>query len=715
MNERTSMMGRMFMLLGLILLLPVAILIQILRINVIEGDGLRELWTSQAIDFISIPAQRGNIYDANGSLLATNSVTFKVAVDPLAPGTTAEQLSNVTAVLSSHTGQSVSHYRNRIQSSPRSRYIVLERSVSVHAYEDLKELGVRGVILEEEYRRNYNFGSLSAQVLGFVNHNIDGMSGLEARYNTVLKGNDGLQQVRKDRQNRIFSYVGAPRKLPRQGYSLHTTIDAFIQAITEEELEAGIKRHRAKYGTAIVLDPKTGAIKAMANYPTYDPNNPATIDSENRRNFAVADIIEPGSTFKLVTAIAAVEQGVIDFDEIFETPENGRKMIHGQMMRDHDPLGNLDFTGVFAKSSNIATSEIAMRMEPNAFYQYARNMGFGTPTNIDLPNELGGRLQRPFEWSRVTLPWMSIGYEVQVTPIQIAQAYAAFANGGMMMRPYVVDRITDELGNIVEKTKPNPVRQIAKKETIERLLPVFEEVVSDSGTAGWASVDGLRIAGKTGTAQKFIDGRYQTSYRASFAGFFPVDNPRYVMLVILDEPRSSIYGGFTAGSIFKEMAIRIVGLDNDIQRSLLPDAAAIASGDIRIAPFVEGLKKEDARLILHQNNIPVTTTGRGNFVLEQAPAAGENLNGNTPLKLKLGEVMPDSIPDGFARIPNLRGMNMRQATNLLLKKGLYIETIGSGTIYTQFPREGDLMRQGRIVTVRGRAQSMQQATIAATK
>jgi cell division protein FtsI/penicillin-binding protein 2 len=715
MNERTSMMGRMFMLLGLILLLPVAILMQTLRINVIEGDGLRELWTSQAIDYISIPAQRGNIYDANGSLLATNSVTYKVAVDPLAPGTTAEQLGNVTKVLSSHTGQSVSHYRNRIQSTPRSRYIVLERSVSVHAYEDLKELGIRGVILEEEYRRNYNFGTLSAQVLGFVNHNIDGMSGLEARYNTALKGNDGLQQVRKDRQNRIFSYVGAPRKLPRQGYSLHTTIDAFIQAITEEELEAGIKRHRAKYGTAIVLDPKTGAIKAMANYPTYDPNNPATIDSENRRNFAVADIIEPGSTFKLVTAIAAVEQGAVDFNEIFETPENGRKMIHGQMMRDHDPLGNLDFTAVFAKSSNIATSEIAMRMEPNTFYQYARNMGFGTPTNIDLPNELGGRLQRPFEWSRVTLPWMSIGYEVQVTPIQIVQAYAAFANGGMMMRPYVVDRITDELGNIVEKTKPNPVRQIAKKETIEKLLPVFEQVVTDSGTAGWASVDGLRIAGKTGTAQKFIDGSYQSSYRASFAGFFPVDNPRYVMLVILDEPRSSIYGGFTAGSIFKEMAIRIVGLDNDIQRSLLPDAAAIASGDIRIAPFVEGLNKEDARLILHQNNIPVTTTGRGNFVLEQAPAAGEKLNGNTPLKLKLGEVMPDSIPDGFARIPNLRGMNMRQATSLLLKKGLNIETIGSGTIYTQFPREGDLMRQGRIVTVRGRAQSMQQATIAATK
>jgi cell division protein FtsI/penicillin-binding protein 2 len=713
MNERTSMMGRMFMLLGLILLLPFAILLQILRINVIEGDGLRELWTTQAIDYISIPAQRGNIYDANGSLLATNSVIYKVAVDPHAPGTTSEQLESLSKVLSEHTGRSVSYYRNRIQNSSGSRYIVLERSVNVQAYEDLRELGIRGVILEEEYRRNYNFGTLSAQVLGFVNHNIDGMSGLESRYNTILKGSDGLQQVRKDRQNRIFSYVGAPRKLPQQGHSLHTTINTFIQAITEEELEAGIIRHRAKYGTAIVMDPKTGAIKAMANYPTYDPNNPATIDSENRRNFAVADIIEPGSTFKLVTAIAAVEQGVVGFDEIFETPEDGRKVIYGQMMRDHDPLGTLDFTGVFAKSSNIATSEIAMRMEPNTFYQYARNMGFGTPTNIDLPNELGGRLQRPFEWSRVTLPWMSIGYEIQATPIQILQAYGAFANGGMMMRPYIVDRVTDEFGNTVDKTRPNAVRQIAKKETINKLLPVFEEVVTDSGTAGWASVDGLRIAGKTGTAQKYIDGRYQTAYRASFAGFFPVDNPKYVMLVILDEPRSSIYGGFTAGSIFKEIAKRIAGLDNEIQRTFTSDSGIVAEADSRTVPHVEGLNSEDARLILKQNKIPVLTTGRGTFVLEQTPAAGDVLNGNTPLKLKLGEAEPDTIPDGFARIPNLRGMNMRQATARLLDRGLNIETIGSGTVYTQFPREGDLMRQGRTVTVRGRAQSMQQATVAA--
>lgn len=417
MNERSAIMGRMFLLFGLILLIPVGIALQILRVNVLEGDDLRELWSSQAIDYIPVPAQRGNIFDSNGSMLVANRVIYKVAVDPKAPGTTQEHLRDISNILSTHTNRSSSFYLNRIQNAPNhSRYIVLERSISVQAYEDLRQLGYRSIILEEEYKRNYNFGSLSAHTLGFVNHNLDGMAGLESRYNDILKGEDGVQQVRKDRANRIFAYVGAPRKLPRQGHSLYTTIDAQTQAIVEEELEEGVNRHRAAYGTAIVMNPKTGAIVAMANYPTFNPNAPASSNRENRRNYAVADMIEPGSTFKLVTALASVEQGVADFDESFETPENGRKMIHGQVMRDHNPLGTLSFDEVFAKSSNIATSEIAMRLQPETFYQYARNMGFGTTTNIDLPNEEPGRLQKPYEWSRVTLPWMSVGYEVQTTP-----------------------------------------------------------------------------------------------------------------------------------------------------------------------------------------------------------------------------------------------------------------------------------------------------------
>ncbi len=706
MNERSAIMGRMFLLFGLILLIPVGIALQILRVNVLEGDDLRELWSSQAIDYIPIPAQRGNIFDSNGSMLVANRVIYKVAVDPKAPGTTQEHLRDISNILSTHTNRSSSFYLNRIQNAPNhSRYIVLERSISVQAYEDLRQLGYRSIILEEEYKRNYNFGSLSAHTLGFVNHNLDGMAGLESRYNDILKGEDGVQQVRKDRANRIFAYVGAPRKLPRQGHSLYTTIDAQTQAIVEEELEEGVNRHRAAYGTAIVMNPKTGAIVAMANYPTFNPNAPASSNRENRRNYAVADMIEPGSTFKLVTALASVEQGVADFDESFETPENGRKMIHGQVMRDHNPLGTLSFDEVFAKSSNIATSEIAMRLQPETFYQYARNMGFGTTTNIDLPNEEPGRLQKPYEWSRVTLPWMSVGYEVQTTPLQLLQAYAAFANNGLMMKPYVVDTIKDEFGNVKQKTKPQRVRKIAKKSTIEKLMPVFEQVVSDSGTAGWAEVDGLRIAGKTGTAQKYIDGRYQARYRASFVGFFPVENPEYAMIVMLDEPRTSIFGGFTAGSIFKEIATRISGLDNNIFRET--DPAPIANADTLVAPKIKGLSREQADALLSAKNMSFKISGEGTHVIDQKPGHGVPFHLQTPFEITLGNVVPDSLPDGYAEIPDLTGMNMRQATNLLLSRGLQIETIGSGTIYTQFPRAGDLFQKGRTVTVRGKARSMQ--------
>ncbi len=707
MKERTSIMARMFILMGLILLVPFAILVQIFRVSVVEGDGLRELWSSQAIDYISIPAQRGQIYDVNGSLLATNSVVYKIAVDPHFPGITRDHLNTIGTVLSRHTDRPSSYYANKIKNAPsHSRYIVLERSITVQAYEDIRELGIRGVILEENYRRNYNFESLSAHVLGYVNHNIEGMTGLESRYNNQLKGLAGVQQVRRDRANRIFSYVGAPRKTPQQGLSLHTTLNSYIQAIAEEELEEGVKRNNAKQGTAIVMDPRTGAIKAMANYPTFNPNFPATIDSENRRNFAVSDMIEPGSTFKLVTAIAAVEQGVVDFDEIFETPKSGMLQIRGQWMRDHDPLGDLDFREVIAKSSNIGTSEIAMRVKPETYYQYARNMGFGSPTNIDLPNEIGGRLQEPYRWSGVTLPWMSIGYEVQTTAIQILQAYGAFANGGMMMKPYLVSHLTDQYGNVVEEKKPTKVRQIARKETIDRLLPVFKSVVTDSGTAGWAAVDGMEIAGKTGTAQKLVNGRYSTSYRASFAGFFPADDPKYVMLIILDEPKTSFYGGYTAGAVFKEIATRIAGLDSEVKRST--PLGRIAEMEHKITPKLTGLTVDGARELLSLQNIPYRTTGTGTYIVQQTPESGENIINNTTITLVLGDLNSNDVQEGFVVIPDLRNMNMRQAASLLRNNGLKIDMIGSGTIYNQFPLAGERMREGRTVTVRGKARSMQQ-------
>lgn len=708
-DEQSGILNRMFVVFGLVLLVPCAIGMQLFRINFIEGSELRELWSEQAIDYISIPAQRGNIYDEDGSLLATNSVAYKIAIDPKVSGLTQDQIKQVCDTLGKYNYRSSNYYQRKIDRAPsRSRYVVLGKNVKAQAYEALRQLDIRGVILEEEYERRYSFGSLAAHALGFVNHKMTGMTGLENQYNEQLNGEDGVQQVRRERNGSIYAYVGAPRKQPRQGHSLHTTIDAHIQAIVEEELKAGIKRTKSNYGTAIVMNPKTGAIKAMANYPTFNPNNSATLNASNRRNFAISDMIEPGSTFKLVMAIAAVEQGKVNFEETFDTPDNGKKKIHGQWMRDHDPLGTLTFPEVIEKSSNVATSQIAMRLSRDTFYQYARNLGFGTPTNIDLPNEETGRLRKPYEWSKVSLPWMSIGYEVQVTPIQLAQAYAAFANGGKMMRPYLVDKIVDGQDRTVWQQEKTVVRQIAEEETINKLYPAFKRVVSDSGTASKAQVKGLAIAGKTGTAQKLIDGRYTNEYRSSFVGFFPADDPKYVALVVLDGPDTyPPYGGWTAGPIFQHTAKRIAGLDNEIEKQIIEQG--IDSDKWTFTPQLKGLTADEARSLLQEQDISYTVEGSGNWVAEQQPTGGDSLSSADHMTITLAEqTVTDTtdIPENYSVIPDVDGLSMRKATQLITGRGFKIKMIGSGTVYTQFPRAGDPMKKGRTITVRGKSKAL---------
>jgi cell division protein FtsI (penicillin-binding protein 3) len=712
-NQRSAILSRMFIVFGLVLLVPFAIGMQLFRINFVEGPKLRELWNEQAIDYIPIPAQRGNIYDEDGSLLATNSVAYKVALDPKISGLTRSQVRQICDTLAKYTASPSEHYLQKIDSAPsRSRYVVLNKNIDTEAHEALQQLNIRGVILEEDYQRRYSFGALAAHTLGFVNHAMNGMTGLEKKYNAELSGEDGVQQVRRERNGRISAYLGAPRKKPQQGYSLYTTIDSHIQAILEEELKAGIDRTESSHGSAIVMDPRTGAIKAMANYPTFDPNNPASLDKENRRNFAISDMIEPGSTFKLVTAIAAVEQEKVDFDEKFETPEDGKIRIHGQWMRDHDPLGTLTFPQVIEKSSNVATAEIAMRLSKDTFYQYSRNMGFGTSTNIDLPGEETGRLPKPYEWSEVTLPWMSIGYELQVTPIQLAQAYAAFANKGQMMRPYLVEKIADSNDNIVWQHNDVIVRQIARKSTIEKLYPVFRDVVSDSGTAAPAQVRGLPIAGKTGTAQKYIEGRYRNEYRSSFVGFFPAQNPRYVCLIVLDDPDVyPPYGGHTAGPIFQQTAKRIAGLDNEIEKQIIEREQ---NNNIwALTPDLRGLTKEEAKALLEEQRLAYTIEGTGHIITKQAPEPGKKLKPEEEIKLDLSDAAntdTTQLPEGYAIIPDVGGMSMRKATMLINSSGFEVQMIGSGTVYTQFPRPGDMMKQGRTITVRGKAKAMELLT-----
>lgn len=717
---RANLLTRIFLVFGVVLILPCAIIFQILRVQFMEGDNLRSLWSAQAVETIRIQAQRGNIYDASGRILVTNTTTYSVAVDPLAPGATAEGMAMVAGIIGYITGNGSDMYNRRIRQAPRgSRYIVLGRDFDRTVYDSLRSHRLRGLILEENYRRRYNFESLASHSLGHVNHELTGMMGIESSYNRYLGGRDGIQQVRKDSRGRVKEFVGAPRRKPVQGNSVHTTIDARIQAIVEEELREGVARSRAQKGTIVVVEPSTGRVVALANYPDFNPNSPGSTPEANRRNTAIADMIEPGSTFKLVTAVAALEQGVVSLDEVFETPENGRRLIHGQWMRDHDPLGTLTFRQAFEKSSNVATAEVSMRLERDTFYQYVRNFGFGTATSIDLPGEETGRLQQPYNWSLVTQPWMSVGYEVQVTPLQVAMAYASFANGGQLMRPYIVERVTDENGRTILENKPKVIRQTVSPATIRELMPVLQGVVSDEGTAQFAAIEGLSIAGKTGTAQKFIDGRYRARYRASFVGFYPAEQPKYVAYIMLDEPRTSIFGGFIAGPIFRNIANRMMGVDQSIQHYV---QTQISPPDERVAPFLTGMNIDAAARLLQHQNIRFTTEGSGAFVVGQSHRAGNPLqNGDiitltvSPFPVGLARLVNEAEGNEgnesdilSGRIPDVRGMSMREAVLTLRRAGYEVNRNGSGTVHTQFPEAGAAMQPGRTVSVRGRARPMEQ-------
>ncbi len=696
----------MFVIFGLVMILPCAILFQIARIDIWYGKNLRNLWSAQALDFIPIPAQRGDIVDDNGQLLVTNSVEYNLAVDPLAPNMDHLKINKICHTLAKFTPHTDGYYLSKIRQSPRgSRYVVLDKGISSSAFEALHDLNYRGLILNEQYKRRYNYDSLAAEVLGYVNHNMDGMTGLEKYYNSELKGEDGIQQVQRDKNGHIMAIVGAPRKKPINGYTLQTTLDLHLQAIVEEELKRGVEHTRADHGTAIVMDPQTGAIKAMANYPTYDPNHPGLSGDENRRNYAISDMIEPGSTFKIVMATTALDQGLVNFKEKFVTPKDGKQLIHGQWMRDHEPLGTMTFPEVIQRSSNIATADIAMKIPPDVFYQYARNYGFGSPTNIDLPNEEPGLLHKPYEWTEVSEPWMAVGYEVQVTPIQLAAAYSALANGGDLMRPYVVKRILDDQGNTIKLVKPVAVRQVAKKETFKKLIPVFEGVVSDTGTAYLAQIKGLKIAGKTGTAQTYIDGRYRMEYRASFVGFFPAEHPMYLCLVIMDHPRSNIYGGQTSAPVFKDIAERIIDIDGNLQNYIDKKQN---SPNLAVIPNVNGLTKDQAQTLLAKQGFDYQFAGEGNLVTTQTPEAGNQVTPGKTVTMTLGmaEKLSNIKKGQLPTVPDVKGMSMRQAVHTLMLAGYKVEMIGSGTVFTQFPKAKASMQTGNKVIIRGKSKTL---------
>ncbi|MEM8560458.1 MAG: penicillin-binding transpeptidase domain-containing protein, partial [Bacteroidota bacterium] len=673
----------------LLALLPVAVLGQMVYIHLTDGPELRTSGAEQASAFETLPATRGTIYDQAGRALAVNTARYRVALDPEEPGL-AEHEDAFFATLAEVTRRSETYWRARVDDRASRRYVLLDSDMNQAQVERLRALNLRALIVTGEYGRRYTYGTLAAHLLGHVDRDINGLAGIELQYDEALRGTEGRRPYQRDRHGAKHVVVGGRVTEPQQGDDLVLTIDLVRQSILEAELARGVQEAGATWGTAIAMDVHTGAILAMANVPTYDPNRPGSFAENVRRNHAITDQIEPGSTFKLISAIAAVENGIVSMTDSIKTG-TGWVTMAGHTFRDTHGYGTITFAEAIAKSSNVAFTKVAREMEAGTLYQVARNLGFGQPTWIDLPGEAGGLLRKPDTWSGSTKPSISIGYSVAATPLQLVTAYAALANGGLLVSPYVVKERRDLRGRTLwsaEEARRDSVRRAFDPETAAALMPAFEQVVAEGGTATQAAVEGLRVAGKTGTARMVVDGRYVQAYRATFAGVFPADKPEVALLVLMDRPTNGFHGGSAAAPVFARVAERWIGTFPSIAAHVAPPGALPARDTTAVAP-VEGMPARLAERRLLADGLWVRR-GRGlddwQPVTEQTPTAEARQRSDRPVRLA-SAVEPVARTE-TATMPDLTGLSARQATSWLAALGVAVRLDGSGAVRRQDPEPG---------------------------
>ncbi len=438
--------------------------------------------------------------------------------------------------------------------SRKKSFVWLARKISTSQSEKIRNLHLKGIGFIKESKRCYPNGYLFSHVLGFAGLDNVGLEGIEAQYNKYLQGESGWAIFLRDaRQKKLDIW----RKMvaPKDGYDVVLTIDEVIQYFAERELDKAFKATRAKGASIVVMDPRTGAVLALANRPTFDLNEYKSASKESMRNRAIADMFEPGSVFKIVTASGVLaEAKMSEEDKIF--CENGSYKFAGRVLHDHQPHGTLTFREVIEQSSNIGTCKAAQVLGANLLYHYVKLFGFGEKTGIDLPGEISGSIKSPRSWSKTSITAIPMGHEVGVTALQLARAVSAIANGGQLLKPYIVDEIRSKDGRLIGKAQVNIERQVMPADIAARVRKILIGVV-EVGTGKLAKINGISVAGKTGTAQKIEpNGAYSHSkFLASFIGFVPAEDPVLAICVIIDEPRPFYFGGVVSAPVFKNVAI----------------------------------------------------------------------------------------------------------------------------------------------------------------
>lgn len=682
-----SCMRRLTLLFAVGMLLCAGLGFRIALIQIRDGETYRQRARDQQHRVVTIDPRRGRIFDRNHNTLALSVEFDSFGIQDLDRNRLdSADVGNLAVQLSQITGEDPRHIVDRITGSTDFRYLV--RWVTPETSERIRGLSAYPrfepyIRTEKEARRVYPYRTAAGQVLGF---SVDGagQAGFEMEHNGLLSGNKGYNVVQIDAQRRAYSWLEDLQKSAENGADVVLTIDIAAQVAAEGVLEEAIAWHDALGGMVIVMDPGNGDILAMASSPDFDPNTPGRFQFEAQKIRPVVDTYEPGSTFKIVAATAALETGAFSLEDRIDT-SGGRIVLGSQTISDHEVFDELTVREVIEHSSNVGTVKIALELGEETFYEYTRSFGFGMKTGVDLPGEVNGILHKPASWSRSTLPTMSIGYGVSVTGVQLASAYCAVANGGLLLRPRIIKSILRNDGS-VESVPKSVVRRVMDRQTAETLMGVFTGVV-ERGTGTNARVPGFKVAGKTGTAWKAReDGRgYTRNYRSSFVGMFPASDPEIVVLVMIDEPkRRGFYGGSVAAPVFNKIVRRLVHL---------PDGP------------VESVPESDDGLPLHLASIEPNTASDRAFGFSDrsdpdfdGPLPRDPLTRDPlPLDGRWEIERPNTLSvaeRARVELPSVIGMSVREAVRTLAEMGIEATIVGTGYVRRQIPAPGHRLIPG---------------------
>ena len=625
------------------------------QLQVLKKEQLYKLAAQQQHVQIPLVPKRGTVYDSNGDELAVSIEVESVYVDArkvVDVEKTARELASILQIDREELKQRLKTHRP---------FEWVQRKISSKEAERIKALQLPGVSFLNENRRFYPNSQLAAHLIGFVGLDSKGLEGIEFQYDALLNGENRVWTAARDALGRQIAMGNVPFEKEDHYRNIVLTVDKAVQHIAETELDRGVERWGAKGGMVIAMDPSTGKILAMASYPTFNPNQFIQYRSKSWRNEAISDVFEPGSLFKVFLAAAALEEQVVRPSDSFFC-ENGSYTVYDRTIHDSSKHGWLTFQQILKFSSNIGASKAGEKMGRERFYRYIAAFGFGEKTQINLPGEGKGIVHHPRYWPPVALDTISFGQGISVTGIQLVTALSAIANGGFLMRPYVVEKTLNEKGEVVQSFQPETVRKVISGATAEKVTALLKTTTEKGGTGEGAVPAGYDVAGKTGTAQKvdsLLGGYSETRYTSSFMGFAPSGEPKLALLVVIDEPQGGNYGGVVAAPIFKAIMEKVLPYLH-----VVPRGTMIVKNELNAAP-----RKE---------------------MSEAQPLIDE---------IKVGKGAETVV------MPDLKGLSMRNALSRIEGRGLIIKVSGNGKVVEQTPRPGTVIEKGDICFLKFRSSS----------